>query len=157
MQQVGVLATMGYRRMVIDALDQLTADATWRSLAALMHVTGNLTEENRLFMADHTLIRKLESQYLDTEQVPLNRKITLQSTHGSLQFNIALGDLPQHLPNGWSIDMLDEKIVRVTLESSCEIYVRDYQRLRPVRPASCPQASIWQHYIQARVIPVRYR
>ena len=115
--------------MVIDALDQPTAEATWRSLAALMQIDGGLTEESRRFIAEHTLIRKLESQFADTDRVPWNRKITLQPTNGALHFKMAHRDLPQHLPDGWGIEKVDDKTVQVTVETGCEMFVRDHREL----------------------------
>ncbi|MDH3598321.1 MAG: beta-ketoacyl synthase, partial [Candidatus Tectomicrobia bacterium] len=115
----------GYRRMVIDALDAPTADETWRSLAALMNIDGPLTEETRRFMAEHTLIRVIEPQYVDRAHVPWNRKVTLRPANGAIRFNLSPRDVPHHVPDGWGIETLDADTVQVTVESECEVFVRD--------------------------------
>lgn len=143
----------GYRRMVIDVLDQPTADETWSSLAALMQIDGGLTEESRQFIAEHTLIRKLESQYGDTERMPWNRKILLQPANGAFQFHLAHRDLPQYLPEGWGVEKVDDKTVQVTVETDCEVYVRDHRVLEACAAGQLPTGFDPQGLYPARSHP----
>ena len=115
----------GYRRVVIDALDEATAQETWRSLAAIMNIQGDITAEVRRYMEAHTLVRKLETQYFDASNAIWNRKLALRPGDSAICFDLPRRDLPEQLPEGWSIDNRDEKTVRVTIEKPCEMYVQD--------------------------------
>lgn len=118
-----------YRRMVIEALDTPTANATWHSLAALMHLKADLTEDTRRFIAEHTLVRKLEGLYYDPERIPWNRRVTLQPANGAMCFDLARRNLPTHVPESWKLQDVDAKTVRVTVTSGCDLLVPDYRVL----------------------------
>jgi len=143
----------GYRRMVIDALDAPTADETWRSLAALMNIECPLTEETRRFIADHTLIRAIEPQYVDRAHVPWNRKVTLRPAHGAIRFNLSPRDVPQHVPDGWGIETLDADTVQVTVESECDVFVRDTRALDACAAGQLPTGFDPQALYAARSHP----
>ncbi|HEY7712631.1 MAG TPA: beta-ketoacyl synthase, partial [Candidatus Entotheonella sp.] len=143
----------GYRRMVIDALDASTADETWRSLAALMNIEGPLTEETRRFIAEHTLIRALEPQYVDSAHVPWNRKVTLRPANGAIRFNLSPRDVPQHVPDGWGIETLDADTVQVTVESECDVFVRDTRALDTCAAGQLPTGFDPQALYAARSHP----
>ncbi len=143
----------GYRRMVIDALEPSVADETWRSLATLMNVDGPLTEDRRQYLADHTLVRKLEPQYADPDHVPWNRKIVISPSNGAIHFNMAKRDLPDVLPDGWGIKLLDEKRVQVTVESSCEMYVRDHRAMEACAAGQLPTGFAPQSLYASRNHP----
>ncbi len=128
----------GYRRTVIDALDDTTATETWRSLAALMRIEGELTAETRRYVADHTLIRKLENRYFDVTCVPWHRKIEVQPADESLCFDMARRHVPDQLPAGWTVHELDEKTMRITVETGCDLYVRDYRALEAKAAGQLP-------------------
>jgi acetoacetyl-[acyl-carrier protein] synthase len=115
----------GYRRMVIDAMDEATAQETWRSLAAIMRIQGDVTAEVRRYIEAHTLVRKLETQYFDASHAIWNRKLALRPGDRAICFELPRRDLPEQLPEGWSFEVHDEKTVRVTIEKPCEMYVQD--------------------------------
>ena len=92
----------GYRRLVIDALPQEKASRTYRSLAAVMGIPAEQAgdESQRQYMRDHTLIRKIEGNLFDTEQVAWNKRMALSGAEGVLQFVTRARDLPDVLPSG---------------------------------------------------------
>jgi acetoacetyl-[acyl-carrier protein] synthase len=139
--------------MVIDALDAPTADETWRSLAALMNLKEAHTEETRRFIAEHTLVRKLEGSSFDPDRVPWNRKVTLQPVNGATCFDIARQHLPEHVPGGWNVTALDAKTVRVTVESDCEIFVQDGRTLEVNAAGQLPTGFDPQALYPARSHP----
>ncbi len=119
----------GYRRTVIDALDETTAQETWQSLAAIMNVPGEITEDVRRYLADHTLIRKIETHHFDAANAPWNRKLAIRPADGALCFELSRRDLPDQLPDGWGIVPVDDKTVRVSIETPCELFVKDSREL----------------------------
>jgi acetoacetyl-[acyl-carrier protein] synthase len=119
----------GYRRVVIDALDDATAQETWHSLAAIMNIQGDMTAEVRRYIEAHTLVRKLETQYFDASNTVWNRKLSLRPGDHAICFDLPRRDLPEQLPEGWSMETRDDKTVRVTIEKPCEMYVQDSRDL----------------------------
>ena len=115
----------GYRRVVIDALDEATAQETWRSLAAIMNIQGDVTAETRRYIEAHTLVRKLETQYFDASNAIWNRKLAVRPGDSAICFDLPRRDLPEQLPEGWSMAPRDDRTVRVTIEKPCEMYVQD--------------------------------
>ncbi len=119
----------GYRRVVIDTLDEATAQETWHSLAAIMNIQGDITAEIRRYIEAHTLVRKLETQYFDASNALWNRKLAVRPGDSAICFDLPKRDLPEQLPEGWSMEAVDNKTVRVTIEKPCEMYVQDGREL----------------------------
>ena len=113
----------GYRRLVIDALPQEKASRTYRSLAAVMGIPAEQAgdESQRQYMRDHTLIRKIEGNLFDTEQVAWNKRMALSGAEGVLQFVTRARDLPDVLPSGWEVKELDGGKVSVSVNESCNV------------------------------------
>ena len=142
-----------YRRMVIEALDTPTAEATWYSLAALMNLKADLTEETRRFMVDHTLVRKLEGVYFDPHRIPWNRLMTLQPSDSALCFALARRDLPTHIPENWNVHDVDAKTVRVTVTSPCDLLLPDTRVLETNAAGQLPTGFDPQALYPARSHP----
>ena len=64
-------------------------------------------------------------QYFDASNAVWNRKIVVRPGESALCFDLPRRDVPEQLPEGWSIDPLNDKTVRVTIEKPCEMYVQD--------------------------------
>ncbi len=143
----------GYRRVVIDALDEATAQETWRSLAAIMNIQGDVTAETRRYIEAHTLVRKLETQYFDASNAIWNRKLALSPGESAICFDLPQRDLPGQLPEGWSIAPRDEKTVRVTIEKPCEMYVQDGRDLAAKAAGQLPTGFEPQSLYPARSHP----
>ncbi len=116
----------GYRRLIIDALDQQLADRTYASLASLMKLetSGKLSPEQRNYILEHTLIRRIEDDLFDVDQISLNKRLSVSSIGESpISFITKARNLPEHLPENWRISTLDNRQVRVDIEGQQQILV----------------------------------
>ena len=118
-----------YRRTVIDALDADTAHQTWRSLGGLMKREVALDTDEQRYRADHTLIRRLEGRYFDPDSVAWNRRVKLEPGDGLASFTMARRNLPEVLPQGWSVREIDRFRVQIDVTSATEFYLADRQSL----------------------------
>ena len=108
-----------YRRLVIDALPEDKAARTYQSLAALMGVDA----ANRQHILDHTLIRKIEAQYFDTNAVPCNKKMRVASTDSPIRYVTKARNLPEMVPSNWVITPLANGDVDVQISGVAEMLV----------------------------------
>ncbi|MFT6163393.1 MAG: acetoacetyl-[acyl-carrier protein] synthase [Zhongshania aliphaticivorans] len=113
----------GYRRMVIDALSQEKATQTFRSLSAIMGLPPEMAgdEAQRRYILEHTLIRKIEGNVFNTDQVGWNKRMALSGCDGDLQFVTRARDLPDELPAGWAVQELGGGKVSVKISDGCNI------------------------------------
>ena len=113
----------GYRRLVLDALPADKANRTYQSLAAVMGILADQagSDAQRQYMRDHTLIRKIEGNIFDTEQVAWNKRMALSGAEGVLQFVTRARDLPDVLPSGWEVTELDGGKVSVSISEGCNV------------------------------------
>ena len=105
-----------YRRTVIDAIDQASADATYASLATLMNLEGDPGDEGtRRQIRDHTLVRRIEC--FDPERVRWQRSADLTAANdGALTFTLRARDVPDELPDGWLVQTRQDGRVEVSTE-----------------------------------------
>ena len=139
----------GYRRMVIEALSKEKALETRAAIAAL---TGKLkrksegwvdNEGNAVDLASYinaisgeldqnTLIRELEDNLFDPNQLNYHCRANLASTNGrGIEFELKKKQLPTPLPAGWSIksDTTDDpNKVRVNIEQSFEVLLECFRK-----------------------------
>ena len=111
----------GYRRSIIDVLDQSLAVGTFRSLAGLMGIKGEIDAERRRYILDHTLVRGLEPEILDPGNVAWNCKARLSTGLGPVSFLVSQRDLPSRLPEGWRISESVAGRVRIDVSEDTEI------------------------------------
>ena len=111
----------GYRRSIIDVLDQSLAVGTLRSLAGLMGIKGEIDAERRRYILDHTLVRGLEPEILDPGNVAWNCKARLSMGLGPVSFLVSQRDLPSRLPEGWRISESVAGRVRIDVSEDAEI------------------------------------
>lgn len=115
-----------YKRLVIDALPEADAVATWQSLAQLMGVDP----QDRQFMRDHTLIRELESNLFDPDQVPHNRAVEIPaSPEQPSVIRMRRKDLPESPPADWQCREVDGGWVEITLQSPQSILLPQHRRM----------------------------
>lgn len=122
----------GYRRMVIDALDSARADRTYRSLASVMGLdmsTGELTPELREYILEHTLIRRIEDGLFDIEKVPFNKRMSITGSGGELSFVTRARQLPDVIPEQWSVTDLGDGKVKVTMADACDVLMPSHRRI----------------------------
>jgi len=111
----------GYRRTVLDVLDDDRANATLLSLAALMRIEGEMNADTRRHVLEHTLVRGLERSFLDPARVHWNLKARLSAGHGSVSFTMSQRDLPERLPTGWTVVGTEDGSVRVDISRDAPI------------------------------------
>ncbi len=107
-----------YRRMVIDALPGERAAETWQALAALMgpELPGATEEERCEYMRRHTLVRRIEPELFDTQEVPCNFSVAPGEDPAPLVLETSERKLPQKLPPHWRVEKLDGDRVRLVLQ-----------------------------------------
>lgn len=105
-----------YRRTVIDVLGKDPADDTYASLAGLMNVDGDSTDESvRAHILDNTLIRRIDC--FDPESIQWQRNARLAAPpSGPVGFTISRRDLPDEVPAGWSLREREDGRIEVTTE-----------------------------------------
>lgn len=120
----------GYRRLIIDALDTERASQTYRSLAAMMGLTGETnSEQQRRYILDHTLIRRIEGGLFDVDRVPWNKRMSIAGGDGELSFVTRARHLPDEIPVNWRVSELGEGQVRVSIPEGCEILMPTSRRM----------------------------
>ena len=120
----------GYRRLVIDALAQSKVDSTYASLAALMKldVAGGVSSQQRQFMRDHSLIRRIEASHFDVNAVRWNKRIPVSvSDDKSARFITKARNLPKHIPENWKVSPLEDKLVRVDIVGETEFLLPTFR------------------------------
>ena len=103
-----------FRRLVIDKLSSADAERTFASLAPLMGIEGDLTSAaNRQYMLDNTLIRRI--QHFDPGAVGWQRKATFGGGDDKLRFVMDRSQLPERIPEDWTITDRGDSEVEVTV------------------------------------------
>lgn len=138
----------GYRRLIVDTLNQSDRQSTLLGLATLM---GLLKYENGSYcdqqgksckldelesrfkqqILQNTLLRKINAEHFDVDNVALNTKMTIQSRDGiDISFTAEKKELPKRLPSNWTIAELgegEEQRVQVTVKGGMEFLAPDYK------------------------------
>ena len=105
-----------YRRTVIDVLGKNAADDTYASLAGLMNVDGDPTDESvRQHILDNTLIRRIDCFDPDSIQWQRNARLAPPPS-GPVSFTMSRRDLPDQVPAGWSLREREDGRIEVTTE-----------------------------------------
>lgn len=118
----------GYRRLIIDALSQQQADRTYASLASVMKLEvegkGKLSAEQRQFILDHTLIRKIEADCFETDKIAFNKRIKATVTGEQMMSFVAPArSLPEIIPSNWTVTEQGNKQVKVEITGDLEFLV----------------------------------
>lgn len=141
-----------YRRTVLESLPAAVQDHTVRALAAMMglvkhdgtaYVTrdGERIEEAavagrfRRQVLDHTLIRRLESQYFDADRmsVQLNLELAPDGERPSVVTTHSR-ELPDPLPSGWRVLDTVDGLTRIEIGGAAEVRMESHRKL-PVQSA----------------------
>jgi len=113
----------GYRRSIIDVLEQGLTAGTIRSLAGLMGLKGQIDAEKRDYVLEHTLVRGLEPELLDPKNVAWNCKARVTPGQGPVSFLVSPRDLPDRLPAGWIIGESVAGRVRISVPEEAEVFL----------------------------------
>lgn len=143
-----------YRRLVIDALDDARRDRTFASLAQVMGLSADnpnasTDAEQRQFMLDHTLLRRIES--FDPRAIPWQRSAKLQADE--LKFVITRRQLPEQLPPNWQVRGIDDKNIEVTVTESLNALLPDSRVSRVTSAGQLPSGFAPDKLYQSRNHP----
>ena len=107
------LARMGY-----EALDAASQQRTLASLASMMGldaVTGN-----ERYILEHTLIRRIESNHFDVDNVLWNQRFPTESNGHPVNFDIERRHLPEAIPPSWKVTSTSVTHVNVNIQGHQE-------------------------------------
>ncbi len=131
----------GYRRMVIDRLDQEPAQQTYAALAQVMGLTRDdngqtvdgdgtvltqaaITEKYASYIKDNTLIRRLENNLFDRDFIPENKTAMLTASPGQpIIFTLKRKQLPTIIPENWQVSDLDKNNVKIEVQKSMDVFL----------------------------------
>ena len=114
-----------YHRMVIDAVSDDVRLNTFKSLANLMALDGNVSDPyiQQQILAG-SLIRKIENGVLDVQNIDYNHVIKILARENDVvSFEISNKQLPDNLPKNWRIESVDDRAVRVFIDKTDRILV----------------------------------
>ena len=114
-----------YRRLVIDSLPEDKQNQTYTSLAKLMRLEkDNILPETRKYIKDHTLIRKIE--IFDPESVIWQSTASLKDSEtNSMSFVIPSKQLPESIPESWTLKKINDKETLVSCSDSLDVLLPD--------------------------------
>ena len=137
----------GFRRTVIESLPAAERQQTLIGLAVLMHLVqvenGQYVDEaGQPLTADaieqrfaeqiyqSTLVRRIEKRHLDVDAAHWHKVLPVTPVDSQpLSFTTLAKQLPEPLPEGWSVEPLSDKEVRVSIAAGCELKVDSYREL----------------------------
>lgn len=143
-----------YRRMVIDRLNGASQQRTFASLAALMNREQPLSDTDRQSILAHTLIRRLETNLFDANQIPLQKKATLQGADsGQISFSMRKLHLPDNLPESWQVNETDGGRCEVTVSGELDVMFNDLRSSRVLAAGQLPSGFDPEKLYQSRNHP----
>jgi acetoacetyl-[acyl-carrier protein] synthase len=134
----------GYKRLVFSRLGAAEQFQTLQNLAVLRNLLtreGNhwihnghpvdlhaFLHEQRDFILDGTLIRKLESNLFDPAQFLMQHNVTLAAadSSGNLEFSIPTRRLPSVMPANWIVLENDGRTCQIRAPGGIEVLLKDY-------------------------------
>ncbi len=141
-----------YRRTVLESLPTEARQETLLGLATLMKlvsvVDGQYVDgEGKSYSADEvianfeeqilnsTLVRKIEKQHFDVDNVHWHKDATIAPADGeALTFVVKKKQLPEVMPESWSLTELDNGMVRVELTDGINVKFNSSREM-PVKSA----------------------
>ncbi len=142
----------GFRRIVLNTLDEQARQETFLGLATLMNLVrienGEYVQasgepigvdevEKKLGqqILDGTLIRKIEKNHFDVDATHGHQRMTLTSDESTpICFTVKQRDLPNPIPDNWTVEEIEGKEVKVTIQGLVEIK-HDTYRDNPIKAA----------------------
>jgi len=139
----------GYRRTVLESLDQEKRVSTLISLASLMKLVEfnddssdshyidkdgqplnaqEVADKYQATIEQNTLIRRIHGTYFDADNVPSLRNLELKSDQRS-EFKMRRRDLPSPAPENWQIETVDDKTVKVIVSGDISVKMESFRKL----------------------------
>ena len=131
----------GYRRLVLDELDETSRAETLLDLATLMGLAGfenghyvdcegkqrpvtELAESLAEQVKNNTLIRRIENDCFDINNVVFNQPAKL-NTSETVTFTLRKRQMPQQIPENWQVTELNANQVEVTFSGELNTILPD--------------------------------
>lgn len=114
-----------YRRMVHEALSDTDTEPMFKGLASLTNQPADTDKETLL---SQTLIRKIEKQTFDLDEINIHKKAVLKSNAETIHFQISRRQLPSHIPDNWKIEELGKGRLNVTIDGELEVMIPEKHR-----------------------------
>jgi len=124
-----------YRRMVHDALPESDTAPMFKGLASLTNQPQDTAKETLL---EQTLIRKIEKQTFDLDEINIHKKAVLKSNAETIHFQISQRQLPKHIPDNWKIEELGKGRLNVTIDGELEVMIPEKHRLAVTSAGQLP-------------------
>lgn len=140
-----------YRRIILDKLDVQTQQQTLLNLATLMGLAqyqdgqylnqaGEACALDALLsdindqILNSTLIRQIEPDTFDVNKVVMNKAAALQPTEDSLSFTLRKRQLPNVIPDNWTVESTNGQEVKITVAGKLDAILPDFKEA-PVKAA----------------------
>jgi len=75
---------------------------------------------------ENSLIRRITKAHFDVDSVPSAKNLVLDSAQKS-EFTLKLKDLPTPTPENWTLETIDDKTVKVTVDGSLSIKMTSFR------------------------------
>ena len=123
---------------MIDVLGEQDAAETYRSLAGIMKVEGDASDHAvRKYIRNNTLVRRIG--LFDPEEILFHRSATLTGPSGNeLTFVIPVRQLPDRVPENWSVKELSDDTVEVSIDNPTEVLLPDRRTSRVTSAGQVP-------------------
>lgn len=123
---------------MIDVLGEQDAAETYRSLAGIMKVEGDASDHAvRKYIRNNTLVRRIG--LFDPEEILFHRSATLTGPSGNeLTFVIPVRQLPDRVPENWSVKELSDDTVEVSIDNPIEVLLPDRRTSRVTSAGQVP-------------------
>lgn len=125
----------GYRRMVHEALSDSETAPMFKGLAAL---TNQPAETDKQTLLSQTLIRQIEKQTFDLDQIKVNKKAVLQSNSQDIHFQISKRQLPKTIPDNWQVEEIETGLYSVSIQGELEVMLPDNHKLAVTSAGQVP-------------------
>ena len=111
-----------HNRMVFDQLGAASQQRTLSSLASLMNVDAS----DKDFILHNTLVRKIDAQLFDTENIAWNKRLPVSAVDGgNISFITKANALPDVIPPNWTVAVVNDKQVRVDIAGASDFLLPD--------------------------------
>ncbi|MFT7558631.1 MAG: acetoacetyl-[acyl-carrier protein] synthase [Flavobacteriales bacterium] len=95
-----------YRRMILDSLGAKDRQQTISSLAHLM----KLAPDNESAVLAGTLIRKIGEEHFNPDAASIALNVNVSAKTGEhMRFELSARQMPEHIPDNWQADPIDEE------------------------------------------------
>ncbi|MDO6747670.1 beta-ketoacyl synthase [Gilvimarinus sp. 1_MG-2023] len=160
----------GFRRMVLESLPEYERQETLAGLGVMMGLVrcqeGQWCDDQgqALTLAQieaqfgdtiraGSLIRRIDGRFFDVDSVHWQKSAKLNIEEGTQSFILKARDLPEPVPENWTVTELEERQVRVDISQSLEVKLDSYRDM-PVKSAGqLPQGFNPEDLYNARFHP----